>query len=188
MMRRQGRNRSDRPEEEIDSGELQDFSQRHHSLSNRVERFVMQLVILGFTILVAVQVLHTHSVARRLLSFVDGLEGVPLSELTPHPGELVEPASTATALRTRLTVVSITRRNLPEVTLLIDGDPVGSFKNGTLTATVAQGQEISIDGTGSLQTLEFRVIGPLGLENPVVGASVTTRANVKSFGVLRPHR
>jgi hypothetical protein len=81
-------------------------------------------------------------------------------------------------------VVCITSRNVPEARLLVNGRTVGTFKNGSVSATVLPGQLVEIDASLTNSELSFRVVGPSHLITPVLGSSVTTRRSIESLGLI----
>lgn len=173
--------REQEPEEEPGYAE---FRHQYVSFSDRVERFLTQLVILGLVSLALVQTLHTNSTARRMLNLVEGLEGIPWTEVASwNTGEdpRVRPAS-GVGTQLQVTVVSMTRRSVPEVTLLVDGRAVGTFRAGSVTVPVLPGQTLSVDGRGSPDALSFRIVAPVHLRQPALGTTITTRGDLKSFG------
>jgi len=166
-----------------------EFQDTYRSLSDRVERFLMQVVILGLVVLALVQTLHTNSTARRMLSLVEGLEGVPWNQVAAWNGDVPETvAASSTASPLQVTVVSMSRREAPDVKLLVDGKVAGTFASGSVTAKVRPGQVVSVDGTASAQSLTFRVVGPPTLVRPALGSSVVTQGSIQSLGVVESGR
>lgn len=170
-------------DEEID--DYHHFQESHRSLSEKVERFLMHVVILGLVALTLVQTLHTNRTARRMLNVVEALEGIPWEHVTAWTNDR-DLATPVTAIVTPivLTVVCITSRNVPEARLLVNGRAVGTFKDGSVSATVLPGQSIEIDGSETSTVLSFRVVGPSDLISPVLGSSVTTRQSIESLGPI----
>ncbi|MDB4896944.1 MAG: hypothetical protein JWN15_3206 [Firmicutes bacterium] len=171
---------------EDNEADVQAFQGRHRSFSDRLERFVMQLVILGLVGLVLVQTLQVIPGLRRQMSLVDALEGVTpnersaWSQLFGTSGPATTPAPPLT-----VTVVLASQRSAPEATLLVDGKAVGNFAGGSVTANVKPGQVVAVDGTGSSQALIFRVVGALGVASPEIGLTVTTHRNQQRLGDVR---
>ncbi len=176
-----------RQETNEESAETEEFQGRYSSFSDRVERFLMQIVILGLVALALVQTLHTNNTARRMMNLVEGLEGVPWNQVTgwaqDRPDTAVAVSSTS-AEPIMLTVVCSTRRE-PGARLLVGGKPVGNFASGTVIATVLPGQTVAVDATGVSDSLTFRVVGPADLLTPALGASVTTKGNTQNLGVVQ---
>ncbi len=169
-----------------EASEYAEFQETYRSLSDRVERFLMQMVILGLVALALVQTLHTNTTARRMLSVVEGLEGIPWNQVAAWNGETPQTIAVSAAADPLLvTVVSITRREAPDVRLLVDGKVAGTFASGSVTATVRSGQTVAVDGTATPQALTFRVVGPPSLAKPVLGASVVTHGTVQSLGIVQ---
>jgi hypothetical protein len=184
----------DRPDQrkpywrEADDGKDDDydhFQDSHRSLSDKVERFLMHVVILGLVALTLVQTLHTNRTASRMLNLVEGLEGVPWEHVTAwtNDQQLAVPV-TAAVTPIVLTVVCLTSRHVPEARLLVNGSPVGTFKDGSVSATVLPGQSVLIDGSQTSTVLSFRVVGPSNLLSPALGSSITTRQSIESLGVI----
>jgi hypothetical protein len=159
--------------EEREQREIERFQDRHRSLADRVERLLVQLVILGLVALVLVQTLQLNRFSR-----LAALEGVAVAEVADwsrsQSGD--QPASM------RVRVVSVTRRTVPEARLLVDGEPVGDFRAGSVEVDVRPGQMLTIDGTGLEGPLTFRVVEASGLASPGLGVSVTTRGDSQSLG------
>lgn len=169
-----------------EASEYAEFQETYRSLSDRVERFLMQMVILGLVALALVQTLHTNTTARRMLSVVEGLEGIPWNQVAAWNGETPQTIAVSAAADPLLvTVVSITRREAPDVRLLVDGKVAGTFASGSVTATVRSGQTVAVDGTATPQALTFRVVGPPSLAKPALGASVVTHGTVQSLGIVQ---
>lgn len=175
---------------------MHEFQEAHGTFSEKVERLLMQLVILGLVALVLVQTLHINSAARRMINFVEAREGVTWNEVTAWQSSLdtgslasaSEPDAVpagADAPTAVLTVDSLTAPSLPAVRLLVDGQEAGTFAQGRVTHRVRPGQTLVIDATAVKQPLKFRVSGNGGLQSPAVGTEVETRGNVKDLGVVR---
>jgi hypothetical protein len=170
-------------DDEDNEADVQAFQGRHRSFSDRLERFLMQLVILGLVGLVLVQTLQVIPGLRRQMSLVDALEGVTPNERSAWSGAS-GPATTAAQPLT-VTVVLASQRSAPEALLLVDGKAVGNFAGGSVTATVKPGQVVAVDGTGYSQALIFRVVGALGVATPEIGLTVTTHRNQQRLGDVR---
>lgn len=180
--------------------EAQAFEQRYVRFSDRLERFLMQAVILGLVGLTCIQTLYVFPPVRRVANAVEALEGIPEEAVTawnqygggaatpasattagaatPGTGGAVTPAGTGT-----LTIQLSSKRSAPEVTLLIDGRPAGSFASGKVTARVAAGQSVVIDGSRAREKLDFRVVGSTGLSRPALGTVAVTRSDRRSLGL-----
>jgi hypothetical protein len=181
--------RRDRPYSRDDDADVQAFQGRHRSFSDRLERFLMQLVILGLVGLVLVQLLQVIPPLRRQMSLVDALEGVSATERNAWSQLGTTAAATAgSASPLTVTVVLASQRSAPEARLLVDGKSAGNFAGGSVTASVKPGQIISVDGTGSRQALTFRVVGAPGVASPQVGTTVTTYRNQQRLGDVRGAR
>ncbi len=172
------------------------FQERHRSLADRVERLLMQLVILGLVGLVVVQTLQISSHFRRLANRVEALEGIPWNQVlawqsegdkTWDTGGPIVPAASSTQAHS-VSIMLVSRPSAPNAWLLVDGQPVAAFGRATAVVEVAPGQRIDIDGSAYSQPLTFRVVGAPGLAQPVLGQEVTTRADRKSLGTVEPAR
>lgn len=152
---------------------IEEFQDRHRSLSDRVERVLVQLVILGLVALVLVQTLQLNRFSR-----LAALEGVAVAEVADWSRSL--PRDQAGLVRIR--VVSVTRRTVPEAKLLVDGEPVADFRTGSVSVDVRPGQVLTIDGTALDAPVTFRVVEAAGLSSPGLGLSVTTRGDSQSLG------
>lgn len=185
-----------------DEREMQQFQAQHRSFSDRVERFLMQLVILGLVALVLVQTLMISPSIRRVASVMEGLDGVPLEQFTAWWREAgsqgtgekgsgltpqVVPASGAIAAPETYTLIIALegQRSAPEAQLLIDEKAAGSFADGKVTAKVKPGQVVAIDGKGAKQLLSFKVVGAAGLSSPAWGSKVTTRGDRQTLGLVK---
>jgi len=158
---------------EKEQRQIEEFQDRHRSLSDKVERLLVQLVILGLVALVLVQTLQLNRFSR-----LAALEGVAVAEVADwsRSRPLDQPASM------RVRVVSVTRRTVPEAKLLVDGEPVADFRTGSVEVDVRPGQVLTIDGTGLDGPVTFRVVEASGLASPGLGLSVTTRGDSQSLG------
>jgi len=185
----------DPPEREDGGQAYQRFQERHRSLADRVERFLMQLVILGLVSLTLVQTLQVVPFIRRQISVTEALEGISTAELMAWMpagseeaarafGVSVTPVSSSQGPLT-LTVVLVSRRSAPEARLLVDGKPVGTFASSTVTVVVMPGQKVEVDGSQVPEELTFRVMGAPGLLTPAPGTSVVTRGDRRSLGIVQ---
>lgn len=173
-----------RDEEEQEQEEIAEFQDRHRSFADRVERLLMQLVVLGLVLLVLVQAFQLNRFTRLLL-----LEGVTAGEVAAwsRPAAAEERVQTASSMAApmRLRVVSVTRRTAPGARLLVDGQPAGHFGTGSVAIDVRPGQVLVVDGAGYREPLIFRVVEVSGLADPALGAQVTTRGDQQRLGVVR---
>ncbi len=178
------RNADEDQDEEID--DYAHFQASHRSLSEKVERFLMHVVIIGLVALTLVQTLHTNATARRMLNLVEGLEGIPWEQVTAWTNDRERATPVASMVPPIvLTVVCVTNRSVPEARLLVNGRSVGTFKDGSVSVTVLPGQSIEIDASQTSTLLSFRVVGPSDLISPVLGSSVTTNRSVSALGVIK---
>lgn len=179
---------------------MMEYRATHRRLSDRVERLIMQVVILGLVGVVLVQTLAVNPDLRRKLNLLEGTDGYVVREdsswwqsLAPgagdkqvgsDPSQQVAAASSA-AERFRLTVLLETTRSAPRVKLLVGGRAVSDFAAGKATAQVKAGDLVAIDATDDDRELTFRVVVSDGLASPALGHEVTTRGDQKSLGVAR---
>jgi hypothetical protein len=185
--------------DEDDEPQMQEYQERHRSLSDRVERFVMQVVILGLVALVLIQTLQVIPSIRRHMSLIDALEGVTAGEMLSWTqgteaqrtaqqgqGQLLAGQVAGEAVSAySLTVVLVSQRSAPAARLLLDGQPAGSFSSGSVTVKVKPGQQVAVDGTGSPHPLTFRVAGAFGLSSPAPGVSITIHGDRRSLGTVQ---
>lgn len=170
------------------------FQETHRSLSDRVERVLMQAVILGLVTLTLVQTLQVVPFIRRQLSITEALEGITYEEFLAWlpEREAAEPLGLEAAPVSRmadpltLTVVLVSKERAPEARLLLDGQVVGTFAEAALTVAVTPGQQVEVDGTQVPEALTFRVVGASGLASPALGSSVVTRRSREILGEVRP--
>jgi hypothetical protein len=184
-----------RPERRIYEEEFAEPDrEEYRSFADRVERLLGQLVVLGLVALVLVQTLHTNVHLRRMLSFVDRLEGVDWAAVTaPGAGDPApyQPSAVAVArpqAQAGVTVVLLTRRSAPEVKLLVGGKTVGDFRSGSVTAPVQPGSDLAIDGRAAPEPLRFRVVAAPGLQEPASGTEVVTDGSLARLGTARAGR
>jgi len=187
-----------RPEEELtrDGGEqaYRRFQETHRSLADRVERVLMQAVILGLVTLTLVQTLQVVPFIRRQLSITEALEGITYEEFLAwlpdregaEPPDLAAAPASRLAAPFTLTVVLVNKPSAPGARLLVDGQVVGTFEEAALTVAVSPGQQVEVDGTQVPEELIFRVVGAAGLESPALGSSVVTRGGRQSLGEVQP--
>lgn len=190
------RRRVDRGADEADMAE---YRATHRRLSDRVERLIMQVVILGLVGVVLVQTLAVNPDLRRKLNLLEGTDGYLLREDSPvwrslAPGaedkQVVGSRGVASAAasvggRHRLTVLLETTRTAPTVKLFVGGRAVADFAAGKASAEVRAGELIDVDATDDDRELTFRVVVSEGLAAPALGHEVTTRGERKSLGVAR---
>lgn len=169
------------------------FRERHQSFSDKVERFLMQLVILGLVGLVLVQTFQVVPAVRRLTNLVEALEGTAWNEVLAWRGdsslgvaqqESAAPVAGVSRSMT-LTVDLVSHRSAPEARLLVDGQSAGTFADGRVSAVVKPGQVVVIDGGAQHLARTFRVIEAAGLTSPSLGTQVTTRGDQQRLGVVR---
>lgn len=158
---------------EREQRQIEEFQDRHRSLADRVERVLVQLVILGLVALVLVQTLQLNRFSR-----LAALEGVAVAEVA----DWSRSHSRDEAAPMRVRVVSVTRRTVPEARLLVDGEPVGDFRTGSVEVDVRPGQILTVDGSGLEGPVTFRVVEASGLASPGLGLSVTVRGDSQSLG------
>lgn len=170
--------------EEEDQEEIEAYQNRHKSFADKVERVLMQMVILGLVLLVLVQATQLNRFTRLV-----ALEGVTVNEVASWSrtvGESqVQTVSTVTAAPMRIRVVLRTRRSAPMARLLVDGKAAGDFREGSVTVDVKHGQVLVVDGSAYKEPLTFRVVEQAGLESPVLGSQVSTRGDQQQLGVVR---
>lgn len=189
--------------DEGDEAGAQRFQERHQTFSDKVERFLMQLVILGLVGLVLVQTFQVMPTVRRLTNLVEALEGTPWNEALAWRGDdegegtgavawqaasggpAVAPVS-GTSRSLTLTVDLVSHRSAPDARLLLDGQPAGTFADGRISLQVKPGQVVVIDGGELAEARIFRVIEASGLASPPLGAQVSTRGDQQRLGVVRP--
>lgn len=177
---------------------MQEFDATHRRLSDRVERVLMQAVILGLVAVVLVQTLALSPALRAKLNLLEGTDGYALGENLSADQTLVagtaspeqkqttpQAAVTPAATRYRLTVQLDTMRSAPWARLMVDGKAVADFSEGQATAQVMPGDLVAVDGSYYERDLTFHVIAAQGLESPQLGKEVTTRGDRQSLGVVR---
>lgn len=179
-----------------EEADRQEFEVRHRRLSDRVERMLMQLVILGLVAVVVMQALLTNGTLRQKLNLLEGTDGYALTtnstwwqSLTGGAPGAGAPqavaAATPTAKSFTLTVQLETMRSAPEAKLLVGGKAVATFQDGQATVSVQPGQLVAVDGSRYDSALIFRVVAAPGLESPPLSSEVTTRGDRQSLGVVR---
>lgn len=190
-MDREGR-RPSRKTWDFDHDEPLDDGDR--SASEKVERTLLQLVLIGLVALVLVQTLHTNRDLAKVLLALDGLEGVDLNTLIMQPQAPPEPVVDRAVpamerhVRPSITVILVTRRSEPSAVLQIDGVPAGDFRHGSVTVQVEPGREIAVDGRAIKGRLRFRVVAAPGLSEPAWGKEVETEGNRQVLGIARGGR
>ncbi len=170
-------------EEQQEIEEYEEFQDRHRSFSDKVERILLQLVILGLVALVLVQAFQLNRFNRLV-----ALDGVSIAEVTDWSraqGDTGVRTVSGPATTLSLKVMVITRRSVPQARLLVDGQPAGDFREGTVAVQVRPGQILTIDGARVAEPLLFRVVEVSGLAVPALGTTVTTRGDAKRLGVVR---
>lgn len=202
LRRRRGRPTGD---EEAD---LEAFQKRHRGLSDRVERVLMQLVILGLAALALVQTLEMSPAVRRMANLTEGIDGVAVSDEKAWAAVWNQPAVSASsqtgttggnqasgqagsavsnpaAGTYTVSVVLMTAPSAPDVSLLVAGRKVATFREVRVDVPVRPGQLLEIDATGHAGALSFRVVKTGGLTTPEPGLQVEAHGNRISLGVAR---
>ncbi|MCL6581311.1 MAG: hypothetical protein K6U08_06835 [Firmicutes bacterium] len=135
-------------------------------LSARVERVLVQAVVaLGVTVVLA-QLLLTFPAARLVMSYVDRLEGVPL-----------------TSGGATVTVALMSGEPAHAAYLLVNGERAASFASGVVRVVVRPGDLLEVDGTGLTTQGVFAVTQVTGaVVAPTVGLRVTTDRSVARLG------
>jgi hypothetical protein len=177
------RRRRARPAEDSEA-ELTAFQARHRSLSDRVERFLLQAVILGLVALVLVQTLLISPAIRRVANLTEGAEGVPVEQEPAWQAVLAAVADEPAGIY-QVSVVLTNRPSAPDVALLVGGRKVGTFANPRLDAAVKPGQAVVVDASRHPGSLTFRVVGVQGLVSPELGHEVVTHGDRQTIGVAR---
>lgn len=170
--------------EEDEHQEMEEFQDRHRSFADKVERLLIQLVVLGLVALVLVQALQLNR-----LTLLTAMEGVPVNEVADWSRSLQEEQTrvvSGISAPMRVKVMSVTRRSVPGAKLLVDGKSVGDFGQGWVAIDLRPGQVLVVDGGAYPESLTFRVVEVTGLAAPTLGASVTTRGDRQRLGVAQP--
>lgn len=163
---------------------------RYGSWARRVEGTLLRATIIACALLVVAQFLLTNDDARRLMSYVDRLEGVSLDST------LGEPASSTTASRDRgqspapsgpaLTVRLLGRRSARLAVVLVNGDAKGRFTGTEVVVGVKDGDLVEVDGADYRTELRFTVgAASGGVLEPVVGTMVATKRDIVIIGRVR---
>ncbi len=163
---------------------------RYGSWARRVEGTLLRVTIVVFALLVVAQFLLTNDDARRLMSYVDRLEGVSLDVA------LGEPASRTTASKAEgqthvsgapsLTVRLLGRRSARLAVVLVNGDAKGRFTGAEVTVRVKNGDLVEVDGADYRTELRFTVSAVAGgVVEPITGTTVATRRDIVSVGRVR---
>ncbi|HWI61368.1 MAG TPA: hypothetical protein VNT75_06010 [Symbiobacteriaceae bacterium] len=185
----EGQELGKRRDRTADAGAQELESPARRRVSDRIERLLMQLVILGLVLVVLVQSLAVSPALRRKLNLLEGAEGYALTENSSWwsvlTGGTSETASApAPAKKYTVTVQLQTRRTAPKATLLVDGKAVSDFRTGQATVLVEPGEVIAVDGREYAEPLTFRVVVAQGLSSPPLGEEFSTRAGTKTLGVV----
>lgn len=140
--------------------------QRFFAASAKLERVLVQVVVVLGLVLIASQLLLTIPAVRYVMSYVDRLEGVALD-----PGGA------------SVTVSLVSGSPAQGARLLVNGEPAATFSTGLVRVAVAGGDLIEIDGTGLSGEGRFKVVAVEGgVSSPQVGLEVQTAAGVASLG------
>ncbi|MHB0884935.1 MAG: hypothetical protein ACYC6V_00725 [Bacillota bacterium] len=163
---------------------------RYGSWARRVEGTLLRVTIIVFALLVVAQFLLTNDDARRLMSYVDRLEGVsldaalgePASRTAASDAEGQSPAPGVPALTVRL----LGRRSARLAVLLVNGDAMGRFTGAEVTVRVKNGDLVEVDGADYRTELRFTVSAVAGgVVEPILGATVATARDIVSVGRVR---
>lgn len=156
-----------------------DTQERFFKLAERVERFLLRLVVLSLVALVGVQSLLAYGPFRPYLSYVDRLEG-----LEGQPVMLKSNGGGSGGWDLTITLVSQPRA--PRALLLLNGKEAASFERAEVTLKVKEGDLVEVDGTLYRNPLQFRVTATAHeILEPAAGLEVVTRRSVELVGRIR---
>ena len=168
------------------------FQAEHRSVSDRIERLLMQMIVLGLVALVLVQTFHTNAQLRRILSYADRMEGVDWATALDQPRTVQsvpqDEAAIAVArprVQPSITIVLASQRSAPGVKLLVGGKVAGDFTGGSVTAAVTPGTELAIDARSHNGPLRFWIVAAPGLSQPRPGQEWTAQGNILRLGTAR---
>lgn len=139
---------------------------RFDSLGARLEAVLVQAIVAFGVVLIAAQVLLTLPAARYVMSYVDRLEGIPLSEGRPS-----------------VTIVLSEGAPPQSAALLVNGKRAAGFSGGQITVNVLDGDLLEVDGTALDGQGVFEVIAVgRGVTAPAVGSRAVTDGGVATLG------
>lgn len=165
---------------------------RFKSWAQRVEKALLRLTIGACVLLVIAQAFLTNDDARRLMSYVDRLEGTSLTAAFDKG-----PTSQAAASRARQPVVPLAgaptvtlrlvgRRSARLAVVLVDGRPAAAFTAGEVVVKVDDGDLIEIDGADYREELRVTVSAvDGGVIEPAPGTTVTTKRSIAIVGRVK---
>ncbi|MHB8926319.1 MAG: hypothetical protein ACYC9Q_01475 [Bacillota bacterium] len=165
---------------------------RYGSWAQRVEGTLLRATIAACVLLVVAQFLLTKDDARRLLSYVDRLEGVSLNSALGDT-----PASQTAAGRREeqgppqpgtpaITLRLAGRRSARLAVVLVNGNPVARFSGQEVTVGVKNGDLLEVDGADYRTELRFVVVRVSGgVAEPAPGTSAATRRNIAVIGRVK---
>lgn len=156
-------------------------------VAQRVEAFLLRVLILVLLLLVVGQGLLSYESLRPLFSYVDRLEGQ-----TYDPRDLYGDAVGATFLsgegHTVLTVslMVVSAPAAPDVHLLVNGFPVARFADPRVTIEVNAGDRLELDARGTADVVRIRVIDTVPeLAEPPQGREIILHGDRKAVGTVR---
>src|SRR5690606_14521365 len=156
-------------------------------VAQRVEAFLLRVLILVLLLLVVGQGLLSYESLRPLFSYVDRLEGQ-----TYDPRDLYGDAVGAVFLsgegRAVLTVslMVVSAPAAPDVHLLVNDFPVARCTDSRVTIEVNEGDRLELDGRGTAEPVRVRVVDTVPeLAAPPQGGEVILHGDRKLIGVVR---
>lgn len=161
----------------------------------RMERLMRMMILFTGITLVCIQLVFTQTYPRKLLTYVDNIEGQQLFneqyKVAGTPLEIKEKFVTASpsieaASETRLLVISLIDP-LPsdKVVIYINGNKPQQLVNGEAALQLKDGDLIEIDCSKSDRILRFAIEIPHGnIEIPAQGRLVECRQNKISIGPI----
>lgn len=157
------------------------------SVAQRVEGFLLRVLILVLLLLVVGQSLLSYDGMRALFSYVDVLEGAAYDPESAY-GDAVGATflSEWDARVLTVSVLLISMPSAPDAHLLVNGFAVADFEQPHLTIEVHDGDRLEIDGRAAAEDLRFRVVDVSPeLAEPVEGHEIVVQGDRKPLGVVR---
>lgn len=147
-----------------------------------IDGIALRVVAVTLSCLFVAQALLTNPSVRRVVSFVDRLEGQPIEtarRISPEPLPVVPRAWGRLTIRLEGGVSK-------SAVLLVNGEEVSDFSRGEVTIEVRAGDLIEIDGGTKVQDLVFRVTeASSGMVSPFRGQTVRTRGTIEILSRVR---
>lgn len=166
------------------------MTEQQNKLPNFIDRLLPRLVIAALSFLLVAQIVLFMDGTRQYISLTDKLEGEQIALTRPESKQeksvqaVLEPLQ---RLRKgyKLTLTVVSAETKPNITVHVNNQPVGNFRNGVIQMMVYENDYLEIDATEWPQLARFRVVVDPGILLPISGVELDTRGDVAAIGRVK---